>query len=166
LNVEERYVREEFQRVKSRPQGGRPKSPAAAGTGQKPGRRPLDEVYIIQLLLQLPEKITEVCRDLSVEDFDDATTRSIFQKIKTGARDLHALLSASEGEEKNLLTKISVEAAFEDPHRVLSDCVKRLGEKKRKAMIKDLDRRIRDAETKKDAKLLTRLLTERNNLIR
>jgi DNA primase len=166
LNVEEKYVREEFQRMKNRPQRGYQKPHAGTGTRPRPKRKPLDEVYIIQLLLQLPEKVKDVCSILSVEDFEDMTTRNIFKQMKDGAKDLNALLSKSEGEEKSFLTKISVEDAFEDPEKVLGDCIKRLGDKKRKVMIKELDRKIKDAESKKDAGLLTTLLTERNNIIK
>ncbi|KPK00099.1 MAG: hypothetical protein AMK71_08740 [Nitrospira bacterium SG8_35_4] len=164
LNVEEKYVREEFQRMKNHPQRGHQRPPS--GTGARPKRRPLDEVYIIQLLLQLPEKLKEVCDLLSVEDFEDMATRNIFKKMKAGAIDLNTLLSRSEEEEKRFLTEISVEDAFEDPARVLGDCIKRLGDKKRNVMIKELDRKIKNAESKKDAGLLTKLLTERNRLMK
>lgn len=193
LNVEEKYVREEFQRIKTRPQRGYQKP--GAGTKPGPKRKPLDEVYIIQLLLHLPEKVEEVCSILSNEDFEDQTIRNIFKKMKDGAKDLNALLSGAQGEEKNFLTEMSVESSFENPEKVLGDCIKRFLDKKRNVMmkdldrtikdaesrkdtglvtkllrqkikIKDLDRGIRDAETKKDAGLLTRLLTERNNLIK
>jgi len=166
LNVEEKYVREEFQRMKNHPQRGQRSSPSASGTRPKPKRKPLDEVYIIQLLLQLPDKVKEVCDLLSVEDFEDTVIRNIFKKMKAGAIDLNTLLSRSEGEEKSFLAEISVDDAFEDPVKVLGDCIKKLGDKKRKVMIKELDRKIKDAESKKDSGLLAKLLTERNRFMK
>jgi DNA primase len=166
LNVEEKYVREEFQRMKNRPQRGYRTPAAGTGTRPKPKRKPLDEVYIIQLLLQLPEKVKDVCGILSSEDFGDVTTRNIFKKMKDGATDLNTLLSRSEGEEKSFLTEISVEDTFEDPEKVLDDCIKSLGEKKRKVMIKELDHKIKDAESRKDTGLLTKLLTERDRVMK
>lgn len=166
LDVEEKYVREEFQRIKTGPRTGYRKPGADAGTGPGRKRKPLDEVYIIQLLLQLPEKVKDVCGILSVEDFEDAMTRNIFKKMQDGAKGLHTLLSKSEGEGKSFLTEVSVGDTFENPEKVLDDCIKRLLDKKRKLMIKDLDRKIRDAESRKDTGLLNTLLTERNRLMK
>jgi DNA primase len=166
LNVEEKYVREEFQRIKTGQRTGYRKPGTDAGTGPGRKRKPLDEVYIIQLLLQLPEKVKDVCGMLSVEDFEDVTTRGIFKKMQDGAKSLHALLSKSEGEEKNFLTESSVGDTFENPEKVLGDCIKRILDKKRNIMKKSLDRKIKDAETRKDTGLLAKLLAERNRLMK
>jgi DNA primase len=166
LNVEEKYVREEFQRIRTGQRTGYRKPGTEAGTGPGRKRKPLDEVYIIQLLLQLPEKVKDVGGMLSVEDFEDVTTRSIFKKMQDGAKSVHELLSKSEGEEKNFLTEISVGDTFDNPEKVLGDCIKRILDKKRNMMKKSLDRKIKDAETRKDTGLLAKLLAERNRLMK
>jgi DNA primase len=164
LNVEERYVREEFQRLKKRPQSGyREPWP---NTEKKPARKPLDEAYIIQLLLQLPERVDEVCRVLTVEDFRDITTRRVFENISKGAKDLSTLLSQSDENEKNFLTGISVEHNFEDPEKVLDDCIRRLKDNRRKSLLRELQGKIKEAESKKDFVRLKKLQEEQYKLIK
>ena len=155
LNANERDVRAEFQRLLKRPQSGYKK--ASAGAAPKPKRKPLDEEYIIQLLCQIPEKVTDVCGILSSNDFKDDITRSLFNKIKNGAISFNELLAQCEGEEVNFLTGISTKDDFEDPEKVLEDCIKSIRKKQ-------LDTEIKEAKSQKDSALLTKLLAKRNDL--
>ena len=155
LNANERDVRAEFQRLLKRPQSGYKK--ASAGAAPKPKRKPLDEEYIIQLLCQIPEKVTDVCGILSSNDFKDDITRSLFNKIKNGAISFNELLAQCEGEEVNFLTGISTKDDFEDPEKVLEDCIKSIRKKQ-------LDTEIKEAKSQKNSALLTKLLAKRNDL--
>ncbi len=157
LGANERDVREEFQRLINRPQSGYMKP--STGATPKPKRKPLDEEYIIQLLFQVPEKVNEVCSALSTSDFKDATTRNIFNKLKEGVISFNELLAQCEGDEVNFLTGISARDDFENPEKVLEDCIKSL-------MKKQLDTEIKEAKSKKDSTLLTKLLAKRKNLIK
>ncbi len=158
LNVDERYVREEFQRMKKNLPGGSGKTPPPARQGGGP--RPLDETYIIALLLQLPGRVDEACRGLSPEDFRDGVTRSLFEKISGGASDLNHLLSECEGEEKDFLTSVSIKDDFENPEKVLDDCIMRLKHNRRKKILQEIQNRIREAEQKKDFGQLKKLQAE------
>jgi len=157
LNANERDVRAEFQRLINRPQSGYKKP--STGAAPKPKRKPLDEEYIIQLLFQIPEKVNDVCGILSTSDFKDATTRSIFNKIKEGVISFNGLLAQCEGEEVNFLTGISTRDDFEEPEKVLEDCIKSIRKKQ-------LDTEIKEAKSQKDSSLLTKLLAKRKDLIK
>ena len=157
LNANERDVRAEFQRLLKRPQSGYKKP--STGAAPKPKRKPLDEEYIIQLLCQIPEKVTDVCGILSSNDFKDDITRSLFNKIKNGAISFNELLAQCEGEEVNFLTGISTKDDFEDPEKVLEDCIKSIRKKQ-------LDTEIKEAKSQKDSALLTKLLAKRKDLIK
>lgn len=157
LNANERDVRAEFQRLIKRPQSGYKKP--ATGAAPKPKRKPLDEEYIIQLLFQIPEKVNDVCGILSSSDFKDDITRSLFNKIKAGAVSFNELLAQCESEEVNFLTGISTRDDFEEPERVLEDCIKSIRKKQ-------LDTEIKTAKSQKDSALLTKLLAKRKDLIK
>lgn len=157
LNANERDVRAEFQRLIKKPQSGYKKP--STGAAPKPKRKPLDEEYIIQLLCQIPEKVNDVCGILSSSDFKDDITRSLFNKIKAGAVSFNELLAQCEGEEVNFLTGISTRDDFEEPERVLEDCIKSIRKKQ-------LDTEIKAAKSQKDSALLTKLLAKRKDLIK
>jgi hypothetical protein len=98
-----------------------------------------------------------VCGILSSNDFKDDITRSLFNKIKNGAISFNELLAQCEGEEVNFLTGISTKDDFEDPEKVLEDCIKSIRKKQ-------LDTEIKEAKSQKDSALLTKLLAKRNDL--
>ncbi|HDH05830.1 MAG TPA: DNA primase [Nitrospirae bacterium] len=158
LNVEERYVREEFLRIKKQLKSGYKQPSPKPRTGSGP--RPRNESYIIRLLLQLPEKAPEVCGAVSHEDFKDVITRSIFKKIKEGLTDFNQLLSKCEGEEKDFLTDISLRDDIENPEKAINDCIKRLKDNRRDILLRELQIKIKEAELNKDHNLLNELLTQ------
>jgi DNA primase len=169
LNVEERYVREEHQRIKKQHQQGHDRTAPAAQPKPRGGHR--NELYIIKLLLQRPEGVEEVCKKISSEDFKDPVARSIFSRIKEGTTELNQLLSKCDGEEKNYLTGISLNEdlknpEFEDPEKALNDCIKRIKDNKRKVLLQELQGRIKDAELKKDFAMLKQLQIEQQKISR
>jgi len=168
LNVEERYVREEYQRIRKQQQGQNRPAPAPQ---PKPKARPKNELYIIKLLLQRPERAAEACKKISSEDLKDPVARSIFSRIKEGTTELNRLLSQCDGEEKNYLTGISLNEdlenpEFEDPEKALNDCIKRIQDNKRKILLQELQGRIKEAEQKKDFVLLKQLQIEQQKISR
>jgi hypothetical protein len=106
----------------------------------------------------------EICGLLSSKDFRDPVTREIFTKINNGSRDLNALITDSDGEARDFLTKISIEDEFENPEKALDDCIKRLKETRRKAMEQEIQGRIRDAESRGDLGQLKELQAEHQKL--
>ncbi len=169
LNVEERYVREEYQRIKKQHQQGYDRTVPAAQPKPKAGHR--NELYIIKLLLQRPERAEEVSKKISPEDFKDPVARSIFSRIKEGTTELNQLLSQCDGGEKNYLTGISLNEdlenpEFEDPEKALNDCIKRIKDNKRKMLMQELQGKIKDAELKKNFALLKQLQIEQQKISR
>ncbi len=164
LGINELFVMEEL-RKKIRQAGSGYKTAAGTQARPKPKSRPLDEVYIIRMLLQLPGKAAEVSGILSDDDFRDETARGIFKKIREGAPDLNDLISRCEGEERDLLTRISLGEDFEEPEKVLSDCIKRLKDNKRRMLSQEIQNKIKEAELKKDFDLLRKLQQQQQELL-
>ncbi|RJR20029.1 MAG: DNA primase [Nitrospiraceae bacterium] len=168
LNVEERYVREEYQRIKKQQQGHNRSAPSPQ---PKPKAKPKNELYIIKLLLQRPERAAEVCVTITSEDFKDPVARSIFNRIKEGTTELKQLLSKCDGEERNYLTGLSLNEdlenpEFEDPEKAMNDCIKRMKVNERKMLLQELQGKIKEAEQKKDFALLKQLQIEQQKISR
>ncbi len=64
------------------------------------------------------------------------------------------------------MTRISLDDDLEDPEKILSDCIKRIKDNKRESLKQELQGKIREAESKKDFKLLKQLQTEFQNLLK
>ena len=154
LGINELFIIEELKKTRKQQRSGY----KTASPGTQPRPKPLDlEVFIIKLILQLPEKSKEISDALSLEDFKDTTIRAIFKRIREGTTNFNKLLSESEAEEKDLLAEISFKADFENPDKVLEDCIKRFQENRRKILVQEIDSKIKEAELKKDFALVKRL---------
>lgn len=162
LGVNEIFIREEFKKVRSQ---SSPEGQTAASLSHS-GPKPVEEVTLIKLLLQLPEKAEEVSNVLSEEDFKDIMSRSVFKRIKEGSTDFKGLYSQCDEAEKNFLTEISLEDHFEDPEKTIDDCVTRIKENRRKILLQELQRKIKEAELKKDLNLLKSLQSEHQKLLK
>jgi len=162
LMINEIYIREEFKKIRNLSAKGGQAAPPKPQSKTKPS----EEVSLIELLLQLPDRVGEITDTLSEDDFKHALTRSVFKKIKAGAADFNELLSQCEGEEKDFLTEISLKKDSENPEKALEDCLNRMRGNKRKILLQELQSKIREAETRKDFNLLKSLQTEHHNLLR
>lgn len=127
---------------------------------------PLSEIYIIKLLMQLPERAREIFGFVSEEDFKDPVLRGIFKKMREGHTDINALLAHCEGSEKAFLTEVSLREDFEYPEKALEDCIVRVRGNKRKVLLQELQHKIRDAEAKKDFNLLKALQAQQQELLK
>ncbi|MCK5426817.1 MAG: DNA primase, partial [Thermodesulfovibrionia bacterium] len=54
--------------------------------------RPMEEIYIVQLIIQFPEKAEKIFDSISGDDFYDSTIKSIFKKMKNGFIDYNVLI--------------------------------------------------------------------------
>ena len=162
LRINEFFIIEELKKLKKNNKGQETKPVSKAPSRPKS----LDEIYIIKLLLQLPERAGEITNVFSEEDFKHATTRLVFKKIKEGLTDFNELLSQCEGDEKDFLTEVSLREDFEDPEKALEDCITRMRGNKKKLLLQGLQSKIREAETRKDFDLLKALQTEQHDLLR
>lgn len=164
LAINEFFIIEELKKIKDRAQSGHKST--ARETLKAIKARPLDEVYIIKLLLQLTEKTEEVRDILSEYDFKDNAVRGVFKKIMEGFFDFNELIIRCEEEEKNLLAEISLRDDFDNPEKVFEDCVRRLKNNRRKILLQDIQARIEEAEAKKDFNLLKKLQEEQHNILK
>ena len=155
IDVDEQRVRERFRKKRTQLKSGHRVKQSQAVTS--PGQRPRNEIYLIQLLLQMPEMVKEISGTISDNDFKDGTLRSIYRKIIEGATDLNDLILKCEGEEKDVLSGISLEPELDDPEKVLSDCIKWMLER-------ELQAKIKKAISKKDIGLQNKLLAELQKL--
>ena len=130
------------------------------------GPRPLDDVIPLQLLLQLPDKAAEFAAKLAPDDFIDPSSRAIFEKIKQGITDVNELLPHFDESGQAYITELSMRDDFEDPEKALEDCVKKLKENRRKRMLSEIQTKIKEAEKKKDHKLITKLQIEQHQLLK
>ena len=164
LNVGESYVMEEFQSIRKQPGAGIRKTSSKALPGQD--KKPMDEVYVIKLLLQLPDKAEDISGSISEGHFGYAPAREVFKKIKGGSADLNELLSKCDSREKDFVTETSLLDDFDDPNKAIRDCVKRLKSNRRSILSYELQRRIKEAEDKKDITLLRRLQSEHCEILK
>ena len=161
LNVNEQRVRDRFKKIRNR---GHRKPEQQARV--RPRQLPVNEEYLIKLLIQQPEKIEEITGKLSTTDFKDESLRNIFKKIQEGTADFNQLIADSEGEEKNILTKISLDDDFENPEKVLADCIKSLKDNQRAVILQELQQKMRQAEQQKNTELVKTLQREHQNLLK
>lgn len=160
LSIKEVFIFEELQKMKKKTVRSDVK--AERGLPKKP--KPLDEAYIIKLLLQFPEKAGMVFGSITEEDFKDTVTGSVLKKIRKGLADFDKLMLQCDDDEKELLSEITLMPEFDDPDKVLRDCVAGIREKKRKLLIQELRGRIKDAEMKNDITLLRELQMKQDSL--
>jgi len=132
----------------------------------RPQQRPLDEVYILTLLIRYPQRSEDILKALQVEDFEDDVTRSIYVRIAQGLTDPDRLLSECNEEERGLLTNIMLMEDFEEPERVLRDCLRAMMSKRHKAILKDIQAQINDAEKRGDRERLRSLQIKQHELIK
>ena len=164
LNVEERLIRDEFGKIKKQLKSGYRTSTPPAEPG--PQKRPQEELYIIKILLQMSEKAEGISGTLLSEDFNDPALKGIFERIINGTTDLNDLLARCEGEEKALLTRISLMPDIEEHEKALSDCIKHLKGRRRKILFQELQKKIKEAEQQKDSKLLKKYQVEYQKLLK
>lgn len=165
LRIKEVFILEALQKLKKKP--GRPVEKARPVLRKE--SKPLDEMYIIKLLLHFPEKAETVFGSINEEDFNDPVTVSVLKKIREGLTDFNKLILQCSDVEKEFLSDIIFKADvkdpdYGDPDKILNDCVKRIREKKRKLLIQDLSDKIKEAEKKKDSVLLKELQMKHYNL--
>ncbi|MEW6715369.1 MAG: DNA primase [Nitrospirota bacterium] len=161
LGVNESFIIEDLKKLKKRPAAVYNNKPESVVTEQRHKPKPQDEVFIIKLLLHLPDEIERVSAELSSDYFNDNTTMSIYKYITEGFRNFNDLMAQCKSdEEKDFLTRVSLREDLDNPQKQLNDCIARLRSRKRKIRLDELQIRIKDAELKKDNSLLRTLLGE------
>ncbi len=167
LKINEIFIREELRKIKKTP---KPKSISVKKDVDiseiRSRAKPLDEIYLLQLILQFPERAEKIFDAISVEDLEDPTTKAIFKKMKDGLISYNDLISECEGDAKNLLTELAFKTDFEEPEKIFKDCLNRLKSKKRQILLYELQDKIKMAESEKNKNLLTALQLEQQKLLK
>jgi DNA primase len=167
LRINENFIREELLKMRKRLRhnGVRDKRNAKPADIQaRP--QPAEEVYLLQLLLQCPEKADEIFDSVSADDIKGPVTRAIYEKMKTGLVHYNTLLKECSDEGKAFLTELSFKTEFEDPEKILKDCLNRFKSKKQNISLRELQDRIKEAESGKDGVRLKSLLLEKQRLLK
>jgi DNA primase len=167
LHINELFIREQLMNIR-----GKDRSRATHARGRAVSSeiihkaRPLDELYVLQLVLQMPEMTDNIFHDINEDDFGDPVARSIFIKMKGGLISYNALVSECDEPERNLLSDLYLRDGFEEPEKILQDCAKRLKSKKRQSLLQELQHKIRIAEREKNDSLLKTLLIEKQRQLK
>ncbi|MBI5407919.1 MAG: DNA primase [Nitrospirae bacterium] len=162
LMINETFIIEEFKKIRNISA----KEERAAPSKPQLIAKPSEEVSLIKLLLQYPEKIDKALTVLSEDDLKNATTRIIFKKIKGGLKNFNELISTFEGAEKAFLTELSLRGEGDNPEKEFDDCISRIKDNNRKLLKLELAKKIKEAELKGDFALLEALQAEHQKLVR
>lgn len=121
-----------------------------------------EEYLLLSAVIAFPEKADYVISKLDMDAFKDKTVGSLFKKLSSlgDNKKLSDILDSGDEEERDVITKFSVEPGFDTEHvdRNIEDCLRRI--KKRK-----LDEKIRLAEVSGDVNLINSLLIEKKRFI-
>ena len=154
--MNEGTIREEFRRIRSKTagHGGRLQAgPDAPNT---------EEYILLSSIIAFPEKSGHVFSELRIEEFRDATVRSLCSKIASlpDKGDISGVLDSVDERERRILTKLSVDPGFdlENVDRNIEDCIRTIRKRK-------LDESIRSAEKAGDLRLLNDLIIKRKQFM-
>ncbi|MBC8413396.1 MAG: DNA primase [Nitrospira sp.] len=164
MHINESFVREELKKIRNRPE--KPRDQQQESWRREPVQRPVNEVFMIRLMLQMPERALEVSGQLSEEDFTDPVITAVFSKIKSGIRKLDELLEGLQSEAREFLTAISFEDGVPASEKALDDCIKRIIENRLKLMEQQMQIKLKTAEKNGDTELLKQLQAEYHALLK
>ncbi|MDI6802005.1 MAG: DNA primase [Thermodesulfovibrionales bacterium] len=124
-----------------------------------------EEKILLNIALSSLEKAALIVRLLDPEAIENNIIRGIFEKIKTYIADGHEhltaedLLSGCDNEEQKIITMLSINTEIDKEYidKNIEDCLKKI-------TLKNLEKRLKEAERNGDAKLLHSLLTERKRI--
>jgi len=172
LRIEELYIREELKKIKKETLSKGISAKSNAGVAIKSSNsKPLEELYILKLMLQHNGILKKASESLTEDDFDDSTARAIFKHMMSIANssrdkiDYNILISKCSEEERSLITELLFRAEFEDPEKTFRDCLRRLKFKRHQKLLYQLQDKIKKAESEKNYSLVKTLLEEKQRLI-
>ena len=167
--IRETVIREEMKKAGK----GLKEKTRTGGASLSPCPRPFgcdEEVLLLSAAISFPEKTGSILRAVPVGEFRNPTVRNIFGKL--GAEDggvrLNEMISSLEEEERVLVTRLTVNPGFDIDavDKNIEDCVRRIGERKLDARLRQVHEEIKRAEGRGEKDLLDTLLPERQKLIK
>ncbi|MFH1641225.1 MAG: DNA primase [Candidatus Omnitrophota bacterium] len=170
LEVEECYVRDEFNKLKE----PRVHSGPAAPIEKSKSNVNATEKLLIKLMLEENALINEIRNTLEPADFQDERTSRIvsilFDLVEQGKNVEPSKLISSLGDDS--ITQLICESALlpdsplDNKEEVLNDCIQRLKKEKVKARKQHLHEEIRVAQDSGDESRLNRLMQEFHRLVK
>jgi hypothetical protein len=96
-------------------------------------------------------------------EFRNERVKAVFEKLLAagGSDDIDSILSSFAGEERTLVTRLTLDPGFDLSHadKNIGDCIKKM-------LVRRVDQKLRSAEMSGDLKLLCALISERKNLMK
>jgi len=120
-----------------------------------------EELLLLSAAIARPDRLDDIMRMVPVEEFRNATVRSIFEKLSAVSGRVDAILMSLNDEEKTIITGLTLNPGFdlEEVDRNIGDCIRRIA-------LRRLDVRLREARLNGDLRLLNSLLLERQRLVK
>lgn len=120
-----------------------------------------EELLLLSAAIARPDRLDDIMRMVPMEEFRNATVRSIFEKLSAVSGRVDAILMSLNDEEKTTITRLTLNPGFdlEDVDRNVEDCIRRIA-------LRRLDVRLREARLNGDLRLLNSLLLERQRLVK
>ena len=167
LAVEEGDVTEEFNRLSQR------RTLPTESVTVAPSYSLNAEGSLIKLILEKAPLLDEIKKEISPQDFSDSNLRQIAEIIWNygGENELpssQSLINFLPGEKpRDVFTFLMLnKTVFQDETKAIRDCVGYIRKKKKIKRQKELERKIKLAETKGEDDNIKRLLTEYQNLVK
>ena len=158
--LSEQFLREELAAVKK--DSGR-KGSAMSSMDQS------TEAFLLGIYINFPEHREVIKKELSLSLIEDGTYNEIFSKLLSSETTELAGLQAVLGEDEfSLLTAatMNLDIDHEQVERNISDCIKKIREHHIKKHLRGLEIEMKLAENSGDGRLIDKLKTELNNLIK
>ncbi len=156
--MNEMTLREEFRKIRNKTASN---SSVADDVGL-PGKN-REEYLLLSAVIAFPEKCSYVLSRLDIGAMRDKTARSLFNRLESleDKKDVARILDDAGEDERRIVTKFSVDPGFDPDHvdRNIEDCFRRIEKR-------DLDERIRLAETSGDLNLVNSLLLEKKKFVK
>ena len=174
MHINELFIMEQLMKIRKKTHlKGADNRKEAGFTAAGSRGRPMDEVYLLQVLFQFPEKAGQIFEIITEQDLGDPVTKAVFKKMKVeigssgdGLIHYDALVSECDETEKNFITELLSRDNLENPEKVLGDCVVRLKSKKHQTLLYELQHKIKKAELEKNDNLLRTLLEEKQRQLK
>ncbi len=158
LGINEGFLREELKRIKV------PQNTATKRMSLVPKKsRPKHEELILKIILNDIGFLNKVSQLISEEDFNDPLLKELYKKL-CSLKEINHVIKEATDEERALITELSMAESQEEPEKAVTDCIKRINDRRFKQVLEELQKKIRTAEDAGNTVLLNNLLNERNLL--
>jgi len=155
--INDNILRQEFAKIKGKTAGNNQPAPSAPKAAKHH-----EEYLLLSAMIAVPDKAADILSRIGLDEIHDKTIASIFRKISSADRgaDILSILEDGPPEERELVTRLSVEPGFDLEHidRNIDDCIRKIDKR-------DMEEERRQAEMSGDLKLMNDLLMKKKRFI-